>query len=575
MKNMNRINLIIGIIIVFISCSEDALDLKPLDAISEVDVFNDVKLLEAYVNATYARIPDNFSSQQRMGTDPLADHVYLKNNRGEGAPEYAQNRVDALNVEGITKNAWSRNYAGIRHINSYFAQVEGSSIAENELDPLTGQMHFLRAYFHFDLMSYYGGIPIITDRFEISDENFDLPKNTIEEVVDFIVSELDKAIPLLEETAPSARASKAAAMALKGRVLLYAASPLLNSSGDMSKWTTAADANKAVMDLTTYPITDDYRSIFLSRPAIADEVIFTREYNLEVSQGTWSGANTMFWPNGYQGWHSVSPNQKFVDLFEMTNGETPYLSDGVTVNPASGYDPQNPYENRDPRFSDIVLYNGAMFKDRDVQYWIEYETDGNGDHRDRTEVAGGLDTHLSPIYFWEPSATNYAFRKFTDPTELPALSGNPTEEFTPDIKFRKTEFYLNYAETQIALGNEGAARDAINAVRARTSVGMPAITVSGEELVEAYRRERAIELSLEGHRFFDIRRWRIAENVMGKPMYGINVEKLSTGDIVYSYGTKVATATELREWDDRLYWLPIPDREIKASNNALKQNFGY
>lgn len=575
MKKIITLKLIIGIMILVSSCSEEALDLKPLDAISEVDVFNDVNLLQAYVDAAYASIPNNFSGNQRMGTDPLADLAYLKNNRGEGVPEYGQNTVDALNVEGVTKESWGTNYAGIRHINSYFSGIENSTIAQNNLDPLTGQMHFLRAYFHFELLSYYGGIPIITKRFEINEENFDVPRNSIEEVVDFIVSELDTAIPLLNESAPKARAGKAAAMALKGRVLLYAASELFNPSGDMSSWTAAAEANKAVMDLASYPLTDDYRSIFLSRPSIADEVIFTREYNLEVNQGTWAGANTMFWPNGYQGWHSVSPNQKFIDLFEMTNGETPYLSDGVTVNPASGYDPQNPYVNRDPRLSDIALYNGVMFKDRDVQYWIEYEDDGDGNPSDRTEVAGGLDTHLSPIYSWEPSLTNYAFRKFTDPTELPALSGAPTEEFTPDIKFRKTEFYLNYAETQIALGNEQAAREAINAVRARASVNMPPVTASGNDLIEAYRRERAIELSLEGHRFFDIRRWKIAGDVMGKPMYGIDVEKLSNGDIVYSYGTKIAEATEIRSWDDRLYWLPIPDREVKASNNVLVQNPGY
>ena len=106
---------------------------------------------------------------------------------------------------------------------------------------------------------------------------------------------------------------------------------------------------------------------------------------------------------------------------------------------------------------------------------------------------------------------------------------------------------------------------------------MPPIpaTVTGAELVRAYRRERAIELSLEGHRFFDIRRWKIGKEVMGKPMYGIHIEKLSTGKLVYSYGTKVADQTKLREWNDRLYWLPIPDAQIKASNNKMKQNPGY
>ena len=564
--------LLISVTTIVTSCSEDALNLKPLDAISEDDVFNDIALLRAYVNATYAWLPD-MNNGQRMGTDQLADLSYLKVDRGEGVPEYSQGRMDAVNGENVSRGTWSNSYDAIRHINSYLAKVDKSSLLESDVKPLTGQIHFLRAYFYFELLQYYGGVPIIEKRFDINDENFDLPRNTIEQVVGFIIAEVDKAMPLLPEGGPRTRASKAAAMALKGRTLLYAASKLFNPSDDRSKWEAAAVANKAVMDLSSYTMSAKYFPIFSSKPLV-DEVIFTREYNVGVNQGIWSGANTMFWPNGYYGWHSVSPNQKFVDMFEMTNGKLPYLPDG-TVNAASGYDPQNPYANRDPRLTDIVLYNGVQFKGRDVQYWIKYSDDGDGNHTGREAVGGGLDTHMSPRYPWEPSKTNYAYVKFTDPNTEPALNDSPTEEFTPDIKFRKTEFYLNYAETQIALGHEPEARNAINAVRARASVNMPPITASGAELVEAYRRERAIELSLEGHRFFDIRRWKIAENVMGKPFYGMDVEKLSSGEIVYNHGSKIVTETNTRAWNDKQYWFPIPDREIKASNNALVQNPGY
>ena len=272
----------------------------------------------------------------------------------------------------------------------------------------------------------------------------------------------------------------------------------------------------------------------------------------------------------------------------MKNGQTPYLTDDPNdgkkvVNPKSGYDPQDPYKNRDPRLTDIVLYNGVEFRGRKVEYWVDiYKDDGvtqkpvakKGCDNCQT---GGKDTRFGTVYKWEASQTNYAYRKLTDPTTDPVAGGAPTQEFTPDIQFRKTEFYLNYAETQIALGNEAAAREAINKVRARQSVGMPPIpaSVTGDALVRAYRRERAIELSLEGHRFFDIRRWKIGNEVMGNTMYGVEIERLSSGKLVYTYGAKIAEGTPLRKWDDRLYWLPIPDREIKASNNALKQNPGY
>ncbi len=577
MKIFVKLSLLILAAGIISSCSEEALDLKPLDAISERDVFNDLPLLTAYVNATYSGLP-NVNSGNRMGLiafNDLSNHKYLN----EGVKEYLENTLDAVNSETTTKNKWASSYSYLKHINTYFKQIENTSLSEDEIKELTGAMHFMRGFYYFELLKYYGGVPIITERFEIDAPNFDRPRNSIEEVITFITQELDIAISMLPDEAPASKADKAAAMAAKGRLLLYAASELFNPEGDMSKWTAAANANKAVMDLESHPMSSDYSSIFLSNP-IDDEIIFTREYNLDVNQGAWSGSNTMLWPNGYQGWSVVSPTQKFIDMYEMTNGELPYLADGTTVNPASGYDPQNPYINRDPRFENTIIYNGKEFKGRKVEYFISYEDDGDGNPKDangevRKEVSGGLDTKLGPVYNWEPSATNYAYVKLTDPSTLPALSGAPTEEFTPDIEYRKTEFYLNYAETQIMLGNEAAAREAINAVRARPSVNMPPITSTGAQLLEDYRRERAIELALEEHRFMDIRRWKIAEDVMGKPVLGIDVEKTSTDEIVYSYGTKIVEASRVRSWDDRLYWFPIPDREIKASNNTLTQNPGY
>lgn len=571
--------LVLSIVLTIMACSEDSLNLKPLDAISETDVFNDLPLLTAYVDATYSWVP-NINNGDRMGTDALTDLYHYKYPASHGVGLYVEGRIDAVTGEETTRNTWSNSYAAIKHINTFFQKIEGSSIPESDLEPLKGAMHFLRAFYHFELLKYYGGVPIITKRFEIDDENFDLPKNTIDEVVDFVVNELDMAISMLPTEAAPSRASKAAAMAVKGRTLLYAASELFNPENDMSKWTAAAGANKAVMDLTTYPMADDYFPIFLDDP-ISEEVIFAREYNVELNQGTWSGSNTMLWPNGFQGWALLSPTQQFIDMFEMNNGELPFMADGTTVNPASGFDPQNPYVDRDPRFYDIVLYNGAPFKGRNVEYFIEYEDDGDGNPKDtngdaRVEKAGGLDTHLGPVYNWEPPLTNYLFKKLTDPSKPPTATGPDPVEYTPDIKYRKSEFYLNYAETQIALGNEAEARSAINAVRARASVNMPPVTVGGAELVEAYRRERAIELSLESHRLMDIRRWKIAENVMGKPAVGISIEKLSaTGDIVYHYGSKVVQVSLVEKWDDKMYWFPIPDREVKASNNVLKQNPGY
>ncbi len=579
--NIKLFTLVLSVTMIISACSEDALDLQPLDALSADNVFNDLALIRAYVDASYSGIP-NINNGNRMGTDALTDIYHYKYPTNVGVGLYVEATMDAVTGETTSRNTWGNSYASLRHINTFFERVGNSTLPANELEPLRGEMHFLRAFYHFELLKYYGGIPIITKIFAIDEESFDLPRNSIEEVVDFIAAELDNAIPLLPDEAAPSRASKAGAMAIKGRTLLYAASPLFNQSGDISKWNAAATANKAVMDLSTYPMSALYAPIFMDAP-IDGEVIFAREYNKELDQGTWSGSNTMLWPNGYQGWALLSPTQEFINMFEMTNGELPFMPDGITVNPASGFDPQDPYINRDPRFYDIVLYNGAFFKGRDVEYFIGYTDDGDGNPLDaggnaRTEAAfplSGMDTHLGPVYNWEPPLTNYLFKKITDPSKPPTATGPDPVEFTPDIKYRKTESFLNYAEAQIALGNEAEARNAINTVRARASVNMPPITATGADLVEAYRRERAVELSLESHRFMDIRRWMIAENTMGRPAIGINIERLSTGQIVYHYGSKIALTSQIERWDDKLYWFPIPDREVKASNNVLTQNPGY
>lgn len=570
MKKVYLLLLTVGLF--FASCNEDALDLQPLDAISETDVFNDVNLLTAYVNASYAWLP-NINRENVIGTEALTDLISWKLNNGHGVAEYVENRIESTNGESTTRGTWNRYYDGLRHVNSYFAKIENSSLPASETSEFTAQMHFLRAYYHFELLSWYGGIPIMDRRMEISEENFDISRNSVDEVVAFVVSELDAAIPNLKDDAPKARASKAAAMALKGRTLLYAASPLFNPSNDMAKWNAAAVANKAVMDLSSHPMSDDYGAIFEKHSPLDDEIIFTREYNQEVNQGGWSGINTMLWPNGYAGWALLAPTQEFVNMYETTDGELPMMADGVTPNPSSIFDPQDPYVNRDPRFYATILYNGAPFKGREVEYFIEFADDGNGVPGSRDQTGGGLDTHHGVVNAHEPSKTNYAIRKNTDPSQGATVE-NPTE-YTPDIKFRKTEFYLNYAETQIFLGNEDEARTAINAVRARTGVNMPPITATGDDLVKAYYRERAVELFMEGHRFNDIRRWKIASDVMGKLQHGVDIEKRSDGTLVYSYGTKVVPESSIRAWDDKLLLLPIPDSEIKATNNAMGQNPGY
>ncbi|WP_242135636.1 RagB/SusD family nutrient uptake outer membrane protein [Aestuariivivens marinum] len=574
MKILKTLFIVVCITFGMQSCDEDVLDLKPLSSVSEIDVFNDKALLSAYVNETYTGVYHMHEAND-LGTIGLEDLSYIKVQNTGGYNEYLTAQVTPDNGESFTKNRWARCFGYIRHINSYFANIEGSTIDQPSLDLLSAEMYFMRAYYYFELLKWYGPVPLVDKRYGLEDKDVRLPRASIDEVVAFIVADLDRVISSSIGTVTSpAKASKGAAMAMKGRVLLYAASELFNPSNDMSKWTAAAAANKAVMDMSEYPLASDYGAMFNTSAYLDPEVIFAKEYNLLRSQGGSSGANTLLFPNGFEGWQNAGPTQKFVDMFDMANGMQPLLPDG-SVNPASGYDPQNPYANRDPRLDDIVFYNDLPFKDRTVEFWAAFTDDGNGDPtgREFLKDANGILLVGKDSYArgGEISLTGYAWRKHTVES-LPNDHNKPPAVFTPDIFYRKAEAYLNYAETQIALGNEGAARDAINVIRAR--VNMPPINYTGDDLVEAYRRERAIELSFESHRFFDVRRWKIAEDVMGKRQKGVWVEKLSTGQFVYNYGL-ITAASSGYAWHDKLYWAPIPRGEIVTSEGAWTNNPGY
>ncbi len=562
----------LAMVLLVVSCSKEDLNLKPLDAISEIDVYNDIALLDAFVSGLHSGL-HSVHFGDRMGSEGMADLGFAF--RGSnGAGTYNQAQMDATNGEGVTFGLWGRAYGRIRSFNTFLNSVESTSLSSEEVNPLIAQVHFLRAYWYFELFRNYGDVPLITTRFEVGDD-FAVSRNSVADIVDFIIQELDTAIPNLTTDGVRARATKQAALALKSRALLYAASELFSAA----TWEEASTAAKQAIDMVvpTNPLTDNYASIFLEGD-LKSEVLFVKEYNEDNNQGGWSGANTLLWPNGYGGWGNVLPTNKFVDMFEMINGELPYLADGVTVNPASGFDPQNPYVNRDPRFYDILLPNDTDFKERKVEYWIEYADDGDGrpivGGTARVITGGGLDSNQSPSSPWDAPKTAITIRKLSDESTVVYNGGTPGAN-TPEILMRTTELYLNYAEAELMLGNDDNARNALNTVRTRASVNMPAIpdTVTGNNLVEAYRKERAIELYMEEHRFHDIRRWKIAADVLGASNIpkGLNIEKRSDGTFTYDY-TRIIENSLLNVWDDKQYLFPIPFSEIEGSGGSLEPN---
>lgn len=545
-----------------LSCSK-ILDKAPLDSFSDESVFKDEATLTLFINGTYIGLGHSFSSDYALN-EGMTDNSYSKYSGEHQA--YTSGEINRDNGENITRNMWANSYALIRRVNLFMEQSAASPLPPATLERLSAEMRFLRAFKYAELLKTYGGVPLITSTFALDAPGFDVSRNTIEETVSFIVAECDAVIQVLPtfSSTPLGKASKEAAMALKARTLLYAASPLFNPSNDQAKWLAARDANKAVMDLPGFNLiengtSDDYVNTFNGKNQ--SEIIFARYFTPTNPQNGNNGSNSLFWPNGFDSYCPHVPTQDLIDQFELLNGKLP-------LEPGSGYNPQDPYANREPRFYANFLFNGTLFYDpysakavRPLEYYRDRTNPNNAD-------LNGRESRGAKFYPDGASATGYNFKKYTV-EGLGAYNFGNNRQTNPWIYFRKSEFYLNYAECEIALGNEPAALVAIN--RIRNKVGLNPISASGAELIEKYRRERRIELMVEDHRLTDIRRWKIGPDALNKPAMGVDVYRNGT-TMEYEYDLVVDIN---RRWQDKMYWFPIPFNEIQRSNGMLTQNSGY
>lgn len=588
-----------------ISCKRDLMDKKPLDSLTDEAVFSDATFLQNYVYNVYNGIKGIWYPGTG-GFEALTDVAVSQPESHEtsaGIRQYLEGTISPDNVTSLT-NIWNYEYGYIRKANIFFEKTANSTIDAAVLDPMKGEMHFLRAWMYFELIKTFGGVPIITSSFGLEDDNFDVPRNTYAECTKFILDECALAANLLTSVQPAqGKITKAAALALKARVLLYAASPLNNPTNDIAKWQAAEAATLEVINLG-FSLHPTHADLF-ERPLKTDEIILGKTHTAGTRVPGW-GFNYDYWPSGFDAQQRIMPTQTFVNMFQLTNGEYPYLADGVTVNPASGYDEQNPNVNRDPRYYTSIIYpgagplnisDGAKSTVRTYEYWEDanpnpdnaapYANPNTVDPKNGQKLFDfGRDSKtywvkgLTPFH-WRVQ-TGYTFRKLLD-FNGPRASFDYS--YSQALSFlRIAEFYLNYAEIQIALGNEAVARQYINMVRKRPSVNMPDITTSGADLVRDYRNERAIELQLEDHRFFDLMRWKAAPGKVDITIRGLSSVKMDwtgaqpgdvLGTLIYTYG--VIPEAEVRTpWKgDYYYLLPIPRDEIKKSHNAIVQNPGY
>lgn len=599
------------------SCNDDFLNTQPLTEVPESAVWSDAALAEAFVTELYAGFGNGGFDEQMLSS--LTDETHFTH-PGRGITTIVEARTNPADIGWVNGTlSWQQMYLRIRATNLALENLANPQFPNTNgiVDRLKGEASFMRAYYYHQLMRYYGGVPIVDKAYGLGEDTYLVPRNTLAEVVDFIVKDLDAAATALDGKSMAAgRATKAAALALKSRVLLYAASDLYDgptakskstahasfakieliaypSGSRVERWTKARDAAKAVVDLgggyqlnLTAPVTPEqgrinYNNIAMSRNGGQQDLILGRYFINAKSEG--GGRQGLFnGPNGYRNWAGNTPMSLLVDDYEMMDGTKFSWS-----NPTQA---ASPYVNRDPRFYSSILYDGAPWKPRPADVASkdpvnqiqtgQYEVvDGTG----KKVTQFGLDTRKSTVEDWNGSYTGYYGRKFIDPN--PAVVDQNMWQEVPWPVLRYTEAVFNYAEALIELGQDAEARTWLNKIRFRA--GMPALTESGAALKERYRNERRIEMVFEEQRYHDARRWMIAKETLGrkaniisitgtlKPGKSVTLYKYDPTSYDYSYKvTELDPGKENRTWLDKMYFLPIHRDEINR-NKELVQNPGY
>jgi starch-binding outer membrane protein, SusD/RagB family len=546
MKYFRNITLcVVTLSMIFQACN-DVFDVEPRNAVSSASVFEDLAFARAYLNETYEGVPSGFQRGYYL-LDAATDIGEM------GYPwPYAQFwNTGSFSPTNVIKfgapwesspTPWSKNYQFIFRANDFIANIDRVP-AKNQGDEekksvLKGEAYFLRALFYHELSNFYGGVPLIARTQNIDPvEGLLTPRSSYEETVSFIEATLDSAIALLPDKRTGAdvgRASKAAALALKGRQLLYA-----------EKWAESANASKAVMDLGVHSLFPDYESLFWSDNNNNSEVIFAYQY-INLRDTRTHPLHTFNTLPTLNGWGGTQPTQNLVDEYEMVDGLSPEES--------PLYDPQNPYDNRDPRFGATVFYDGSEFEGEEIELYKGAFQGLGGSAADATE-------------------TGYFLRKFNDPK---VVKGDLFYGYNNWNNIRYAEVLLNFAEAQNeAAGPDQSVYDAVNAVRARASVNMPPLPagLTQEQMRERIRHERLIELAFEEHRFFDLRRWKdengeyLANSVLSQPIYGMEISP--------DRSTYTVFKKEDRTYEPKHRLLPIEQSEVAKYSGAMEQNPGW
>lgn len=528
----------------------DYLDYSESSGYEKDDMFAYFDRAKGMLTAVYSYLPDDFGNDFGGPTRASAtdEGIYVWNtasihryNNGSWSP--------ILTID----DQWGKYYKAIHAANLFLENYRSDFpdimwnenykelMAQNKYYPY--EARFLRSFYYFELIKRYKNVPLLERTYEMDEIN-NVPPTDFEKIVEFIVKECDDIVnqlPVSYKDVPgkeTGRITQGAVMALKSRVLLYAASPLFNTSQDQSKWIAAAKAAKALIDKAE---NEGWYQLVAGERVVNN--LESKELILETRQSETNYFEVYNFPMGFEGGKSgLNPSQNLVDAFEMRDGSTFDWSNPVHVK--NMYNP----EMRDPRLFESVLANGSVWKGITVETFV-----------------GGMNAPADG-----GTKTGYYLKKYL--MESVNLDpNNMTSARHVWVLFRYSEVLLNYAEALYgAYQNPDymdniftlSPRAAINKIRARA--GMP--DVKSDNFEQRIRNERRVELAFEDHRFWDVRRWKIADKATD--IYGVKIEKDGEN---YSYTRQLV---EQRVWEDKMFLYPIANSEL-FKNSLLKQNTGW
>ncbi len=575
---------VVTIICFTTACKKDFLDQKTLSAIDETAVYQDSTRSLGVINSLYANLGISFNARRFNNTgldaacdesEPLADPTFYTYRISSGG----------INANNADRGLWGTTFQMVRAANIFLKNKDSIRISAATREYWTGQVRFLRAWYIFTLLKHYGGIPLIGDKIFGDNEKIDVARSSYEACIKYLAGELDAAAAALPQSyrpgdVNQLRVTKGTALAVKARMLLYAASPLFNSgsraddpehllsfpSADPERWKQASDAAKAVISLGAYSLytssaTPLYTLFLQNTPQVEHVLVYWQPASTSNNFYVVASSNPTS-RGGMNGWAGTKyfPTQELVDEFDMINGLR-------ITDPASGYPGigNDMYKNRDPRLTTTIHYNGAIrnmgsFGDQPVNTYTGIIPTGN---------AAVTSASVDGIYTSTGTITGYFRYKM--------CNGGGGELYRPWVVMRYAEVLLNAAEaTNEYYGPSAEIYDWLKLIRSRAGILPGANNLYGlkanmtkEEMREAIRHERRVELAFEEHRFWDIRRWKIAPVTENAETHGMEITRAANG--TFSYRTIVVRR---HVFTDAMYFWPIPQSEITKSP-ALKQNPGY